>query len=142
METLNIAIIGATGIGKSTFVQRVLGLSRPPISNASSVRMAVDNVAYNLTLLELDLEYFDMSPSQPIQWPKQVNGHIVPRVDGALILYDVTCKDSILELPRTLGKFEDCLFSLLLLCCHLATLSPPFTTRVLTIPIPFFFKLP
>jgi GTPase SAR1 family protein len=103
MENLNIAIIGATGVGKSSFVQRVIGLARPPLSNASTLRMVLDNITYGVTLLELDLEYFDMSPSKPIQWPKQINGHIVPRVDGALILYDVTSKESIMELPTTLG---------------------------------------
>lgn len=104
METFNIAIIGAAGVGKSSFVQRVLGLSRPPISNASSVRIVVDNVTHMVTLLELDLEHFELSPSQPIQWPKQINGHIVPRVDAALILYDVVSKESILGLPQTLGR--------------------------------------
>ncbi|KAF9870156.1 ras guanyl-nucleotide exchange factor [Colletotrichum karsti] len=100
MESLNIAVIGASGVGKSSFVQRVLGLSRPPITNASSVRMVVDNVTYGVTLIELDLEYFELNPLQPIQWPKQINGHIVPRVDGALILYDVMNKESMKELPQ------------------------------------------
>lgn len=99
----NIAVIGSTGVGKSSFVQRVLGLSRPPISNASSVRMQVDNTAHVITLLELDLEYFELNPTQQIQWPKQINGHIVPRVDAALILYDVMNRESIRELPQTLG---------------------------------------
>jgi len=103
MESLNIAIIGATGVGKSSFVQRVLGEPRLPTSNASNTRKVVENVMYDITLLELDLEYFDVNPSQPIQWPKQVNGHIVPRVDGALILYDVMNRQSIVELPQTLG---------------------------------------
>jgi GTPase SAR1 family protein len=103
MESFNIAVIGSTGVGKSSFVQRVLGLSRPPISNASSVRMLVDNNSHTVTLLELDLEYFELNPTQPIQWPKQINGHIVPRVDAALILYDVTNHDSVAELPQTLG---------------------------------------
>lgn len=104
MESLNIAIIGSTGVGKSIFVQRALGLGRPPISNASSVRMTFDNVPHNITLLELDLEYFELNPTQPIQWPKQINGHIVPRVDAALVLYDVMNPESIRELPQTLGK--------------------------------------
>ncbi|KAK1728097.1 hypothetical protein CaCOL14_000604 [Colletotrichum acutatum] len=103
MESLNIAVIGASGVGKSSFVQRVLGLSRPPITNASSVRMVVDNVTYGVTLIELDLEYFELNPLQPIQWPKQINGHIVPRVDGALIIYDVTNKESMKELPQTIA---------------------------------------
>lgn len=107
MESYNIAVIGATGVGKSSFVQRVLDLTRPPISNASTVRKVVDNVNHMITLLELDLEYFELNPSQPIQWPKQINGHIVPRVDAALILYDVTNKESIRELPQTVGMRLD-----------------------------------
>ncbi|KAF4499080.1 aimless (aleA) [Fusarium agapanthi] len=104
MESFNIAVIGSTGVGKSSFVQRVLGLSRPPISNASSVRMLVDNNSHAVTLLELDLEYFELNPTQPIQWPKQINGHIVPRVDAALILYDVTNHESVRELSQTLEE--------------------------------------
>ena len=103
MEPLNIAIIGSRGVGKSSFVQRVLGLSRPPISNSSSLRMVIDNRNYGVTLLELDLEHFDMAPDQHIQWPKQINGHILPRVDGALILYDVTNRATTVDLPRTLS---------------------------------------
>ncbi|KAJ0294710.1 hypothetical protein CBS470a_000622 [Colletotrichum nupharicola] len=62
--------------------------------------MVVDNVTYGVTLIELDLEYFELNPLQPIQWPKQINGHIVPRVDGALIIYDVMNKESMKELPQ------------------------------------------
>ncbi|KAM5355598.1 hypothetical protein ACJ41O_002244 [Fusarium nematophilum] len=107
MEGFNIAVIGSTGVGKSSFVQRVLGLSRPPISNASSVRMLVDNTSHVITLLELDLEYFELNPTQPIQWPKQINGHIVPRVDAALILYDVMNQESIRELSQTLAALTN-----------------------------------
>lgn len=104
MEPLNIAIIGARGVGKSSFVQRILGLPRPPAHDASSLRIVVDGRSYSVLLLELDLEHFDMAPERPIQWPRQVDGQILPRVDGALILYDVTNKETIMELPRTLGK--------------------------------------
>lgn len=107
MDSYNIAIIGAIGVGKSTFVQRILGLSRPPISTASSVRISVDSASYMITLLELDLDSFELNTPQPIQWPKQINGHIVPRVDAALVLYDVTNKDTIRELPQTLGMFDE-----------------------------------
>ncbi|PTB50389.1 hypothetical protein M431DRAFT_95550 [Trichoderma harzianum CBS 226.95] len=107
MESFNIAIIGAIGVGKSTFVQRILGLSRPPISTASSVRIVVDSAAYMITLLELDLDSFELNTPHPIQWPKQINGHIVPRVDAALVLYDVTNKDTIRELPQTLAALTN-----------------------------------
>lgn len=103
MESFNVAIIGSSGVGKSSFIQKVLGLSRPPISSTSSVRMVVDNITHMITLLELDLEHFELSPTTPIQWPKQINGHIVPRVDAALILYDVMNQETIRDLPQTLG---------------------------------------
>ncbi|KAL2205208.1 ras GEF [Sarocladium strictum] len=117
MESFNIAVIGATGVGKSSFVQRVLGLQRPSMSNTSSVRMAVDNLTHFVTLLELDLEYFELSPSQPIQWPKQMNGHIVPRVDAALILYDVMEKESIRDLPQTVAALTNSGLPAILVAC-------------------------
>ncbi|KAI9158378.1 Ras guanine nucleotide exchange factor A [Paramyrothecium foliicola] len=117
MESYNIAIIGATGVGKSSFVQRVLNLSRPPITNASSMRVAVDNATHLVTLLELDLEYFELNPSQPIQWPRQINGHIVPRVDAALLLYDVMNQESIRELPQAAGALANSNLPAILVAC-------------------------
>ncbi|UNI20211.1 hypothetical protein JDV02_006320 [Purpureocillium takamizusanense] len=98
MESYNVAVIGASAVGKSTLIQRVFALPRPPISNASTVRQVVDNVAIMVTLLELDLDHFEFSSAETIQWPKQINGHIIPRVDSAMILYDVTNKESLLPL--------------------------------------------
>jgi hypothetical protein len=67
--------------------------------------MTVDNVLYTVSLIELDLESFDIVPDRRIQWPKQINGHIVPRMDGALLLYDVMNSESIQELPQTLSEY-------------------------------------
>jgi GTPase SAR1 family protein len=101
-ETINIAVIGSEGVGKSAFVQRALRLARPPSTNINAVRLEIEGVPHIVTLIELDLETFDVDPAQPVRWPKQINGHMVPRIDGALILYDVTNKDSIRELPHTI----------------------------------------
>jgi GTPase SAR1 family protein len=104
MSDINIAVIGSNGVGKSTLIQRALGLRMVPSSIASSLRMSVDNVVYTVSLIELDLESFDINPDQRIQWPKQIGGHIVPRMDGALLLYDVMNRESIAELPTTLSE--------------------------------------
>lgn len=105
MENVNIAVIGAAGVGKSTLIQRALGLRALPTAVASSLKMSVDNVVYTVSMIELDLESFDFNPdSKFVQWPKQINGQIVPRMDGALILYDVMNRESILDLPQTLSK--------------------------------------
>ncbi|PQE21021.1 hypothetical protein CJF32_00005450 [Rutstroemia sp. NJR-2017a WRK4] len=104
MADINVAVIGSNGVGKSTLIQRALGLRALPTSITSSLRMSVDNVAYTVSLIELDLESFDINPDRQIQWPKQMNGHIVPRMDGALLLYDVMNRESIAELPQTLSE--------------------------------------
>jgi GTPase SAR1 family protein len=102
MDSINIAVIGADGVGKSAFIQRALRLPRPPSLNVTSLRQDVDGAPHVVTLIELDLEDFDVNPDQPIQWPKQIGGHMVPRVDGALILYDVMNKESVRDLPPTM----------------------------------------
>lgn len=107
MESYTIAVIGSAGAGKSTFIQKVLGLSRPPIGSSASVRLVVDNVTHGVSLFELDLENFDQTASsQTIQWPKQINGHIVPRPDAALVLYDVTNPASVRPLPQAMSTSQ------------------------------------
>lgn len=107
MDTINIAVIGAVGVGKSTFIQRSLRLTRLPTSNTATVRQEVDGIPHVVTLVEFDMEYFDLEdavvPGQPIQWPKQINGQFVPRLEGAFVLYDVTNKESVPEIPVTLS---------------------------------------
>lgn len=100
---INIAIIGAEGAGKSTLIQRALGLRHPPLSVASTFKMNIDNTTYSVSLIELDLEAFDFTNERRILWPKQVDGIIVPRLDGALILYDVMNIESISHLPQTMN---------------------------------------
>ncbi|KAI7920322.1 hypothetical protein M0657_003210 [Pyricularia oryzae] len=99
MDTLNIAVLGADGVGKSTFIQRALRAPRPPGNNITTVRLDLDGSALRATFLEVDTEFLEVEEKQPIHWPKQINGHMVPRIDGVLVLYDVTNKESLRELP-------------------------------------------
>ncbi|KAM3433291.1 hypothetical protein MY4824_006074 [Beauveria thailandica] len=118
MESYTIAVIGSAGAGKSTFIQKVLGLSRPPIGSSASVRLVVDNVTHGVSLFELDLENFDQAASsQTIQWPKQINGHIVPRPDAALVLYDVTNPDSVRPLPQAMTAITNAGLPSILVAC-------------------------
>ncbi|RYP26103.1 hypothetical protein DL766_006838 [Monosporascus sp. MC13-8B] len=103
MEYLNIAVIGANGVGKTQFIQRAMSLPRPPGPSATTARINVDNLPYAVTLFELDLEYFDVDPNRQIQWPRQMGGAIMPRIHGVLLLYDVMNRESIMQLPDTLN---------------------------------------
>lgn len=106
MDSIYIAVIGSEGVGKSTFMKGALGLHVLPTLPVASLKMSVDHVPYTVTLIELDLDGFDVDPDRSITWPKQVNGQIVPLFDGALLLYDVTNSDSITHLPQTLSKLS------------------------------------
>ncbi|RYP19755.1 hypothetical protein DL765_003178 [Monosporascus sp. GIB2] len=103
MEYLNIAVIGANGVGKTQFIQRAMSLPRPPGPSATTARINIDNLPYAVTLFELDLEYFDVDPNRQIQWPRQMGGAIMPRIHGVLLLYDVMNRESIMQLPDTLN---------------------------------------
>jgi len=100
MEEINIAVIGSNGVGKSHFIHRALSLPRVPGPHPTTTRIQIDNVTFAIMLFELDLEYFDVDPERQIKWPKQIDGSIMPRVDGVLLLFDVTDRESSAELPQ------------------------------------------
>lgn len=105
MNPFNIAIIGANGVGKSFFMQRALKLAQPPNQAGNIVAFnwtETDGSQHTVNTFEVDLEAFDLGMNEPIRWPRQANGQMAPRVDGTLVLYDVTNKDSVNLLPQTL----------------------------------------
>lgn len=103
MDTINIAIIGANGVGKSSFMQRALKLSAPPNQAIVTFNWTEsDGTQHTVNTFEVDLDAFDLEMNEPIRWPRQANGQMAPRVDGTMVLYDVTSKDSIKMLPQTL----------------------------------------
>ncbi|CAG8971227.1 hypothetical protein HYALB_00001391 [Hymenoscyphus albidus] len=117
MATINIAVMGGGGVGKTTFTQNALGLRSLPTSITSSLRMSVDNIVYTVSLIELALESFDIAQDRRIEWPKQINGQMVPRMDGALLLYDVMNRDSIAALPQALNGLVDSALPTILVSC-------------------------
>lgn len=119
MDTINIAIIGANGVGKSAFMQRALKLAQPPSQQGFLIFnwTEADGTQHAVHMFEVDLEAFDLEMNQPIRWPRQANGQMAPRVDGTMVLYDVMNKDSINLLPQTLCE---------------STPPPLFTTRCIS----------
>ncbi|KAI1438641.1 RAP guanine nucleotide exchange factor 4 [Xylaria sp. CBS 124048] len=108
MESFSFVVIGANGVGKSHFIRTAMSLPLPPMADSkpTTVRMVVDNISYAVTLFELDLQCFELEHydgQRFIRWPKQMDGSILPRVNGVLFVYDVTNKESIAHLPETLN---------------------------------------
>lgn len=66
-----IAVVGAYGVGKSTFIQRAYDLKSSSSSKdvVSSKFMVVDRPPCNVKLAEIDWAKIDFE-SQPLVWPR------------------------------------------------------------------------
>jgi GTPase SAR1 family protein len=108
MENINIAVLGTAQVGKSTLIQRALDLRGLPSTPVSGQKMSVDNVIYRVSLIELGLDSVKFHPDHPIQWPLQILGQKIPRMDGSLLLYDVMNRASIIDIPQILSESSFC----------------------------------
>lgn len=65
-----IAVVGANGVGKSTFIQKAHDLKSPSSKDVvSSKIMTVERSPCNVKLVEVDWAKLDFE-SQPLVWPR------------------------------------------------------------------------
>lgn len=103
MLDMNIAVIGADGAGKSTFVRKALGLADTTPPNQCHRKWSIDNIQHVVRLVELDIDDVQVKTGNAIEWPKTAHGAPVPRIDAAITVYDVTVKESLAGVPEMLG---------------------------------------
>lgn len=104
MQEVTLAVLGAAKTGKSTFVQCALDLKKPAVSPASTKKVSLEGETSVLRLIELPIEEVGVAKNQEIDWPEKLGDQVMPRIDGALVLYDVTNQDSIAQVPSMLGE--------------------------------------
>lgn len=107
LPEINIAVIGAEGVGKSTFVQNALELPCLPSQSSAERKFPVQGNTYLVRLLELPIQNIDINDDDTISWPDIIEDKIMPKVDGALALYDVKDKASVIELPEMLSELDN-----------------------------------
>jgi hypothetical protein len=95
-------VLGSRRVGKSSFIQKALDLRQNPPTAGSSKKMALDGVVYVVRLREVLIDDITIDESRKITWPKLFDEENVPPIDGALILYDVTNGESVIEVPDVL----------------------------------------
>ncbi|KXT07352.1 hypothetical protein AC578_426 [Pseudocercospora eumusae] len=107
LPEINIAIVGSSSVGKSTFVQCALELPALPESQATERRISIvgDDRIYLVRLLEVPLNEVDIDDDNddPINWPDTIEDKMMPHVDGVVALYDIQDKSSVEDLPETLS---------------------------------------
>lgn len=64
--------------------------------------MSLDDVIYMVHLVEMSLDDIGFVSDDRIKWPRSLEGTAVPRVDGVLVLYDVTNEESSVGIPELL----------------------------------------
>lgn len=107
LPEINIAVVGASSVGKSTFVQRALELPALPLLQATERKVLVGDSVYLVRLFEVPLDEVDVDDDDDhdtITWPDTIEGKMMPHVDGAVALYDIQDKSSVEELPETLSE--------------------------------------
>ncbi|KZF19987.1 ras GEF [Xylona heveae TC161] len=117
MREVRIAVVGESGVGKTTFVQRALALSQPPRSTITSRRLSLNKVTHQVRCLEIRLNDVEIRNDHSIKWPFEIEGQVFPRVDGALLLYDVTNGQSVAALPNLLNALTKASVPCILVAC-------------------------
>ncbi|KAF2093287.1 ras GEF [Rhizodiscina lignyota] len=101
MHEINIAVLGAAGVGKSSFIQRVFDHRAPPTLTVTPRKMSIDGEEYTVRLIELSFDDLEFDDSH-ITWPDAADSRPLPPIDGVLTLYDVMNKESLTDVPETL----------------------------------------
>ena len=105
LPQVHLVILGHQGVGKSTFVQKALDLWALPSTSSSAKQMFLDGVIYVVRLTEVALDDIKVFDRRRVTWPNYVITKETDRIDGVLVLYDVTDQDSVTEVPEVLRKF-------------------------------------
>ena len=104
LPEIDLAVIGASGVGKSTFIQRALGLRNLPAVPLSARTMSINGVLFHVRLLELEFHHLDLDVDRSVRWPIRTAEMGLPRIQGALVLCDLMSERSLSTIPRILSE--------------------------------------
>jgi ABC-type phosphate transport system ATPase subunit len=103
MQDLNIAVIGAQGTGKSTFIRRALGLPDTASTANCNRIMTIDGASWIVRFLEMSIDDVHLGERNTIKWPDTVHDSATSRMDAAITIYDVTSQESLAKVPEMMG---------------------------------------
>ena len=103
MQDINVAVLGARGSGKSTFIRHALNLPNAGPAAVCTRRMTIDGGLYVVRFLEMSIDDVQVRDQNCIKWPDALDDLTTPRIDGAVTIYDVTSEQSLARVPEVLG---------------------------------------
>lgn len=117
MQDINIAVLGARGTGKSSFVRRALGLPDSTASAMCSRKWSIDDTPYVVRLLEIDFNDVHIGERNTLKFPETIDDLATPRIDGAVTIYDVTKQESVKKVPEMLYILSKISLPFVLVAC-------------------------
>lgn len=98
-------VLGAEGVGKSTFVQKALDVPYPTASRAAERKIFVKGDDYIVRLLEVSIDDVDWDDDdEMVIWPETIDDKMMPKIDGVLVLYSIKDESSLETVPEMLSK--------------------------------------
>jgi septin family protein len=101
LPQVNIVLLGARGVGKSTFIQNSFDLRQLPSEVITSQKMSLDGIVYVVRLIEMRFREVMLDETK-IKWPKNLKELGVPSIDGVLALCDVTDQEGFTDTKELL----------------------------------------
>lgn len=86
-------------------MQKALGLTSPPSTQAAERRISIEGTDYLVRMLELPVDEVDIDNDDlTVSWPETIEDKVMPKIDGALTLYDVKDQGSLESIPEMLSE--------------------------------------
>ena len=105
---ITVAVIGEASTGKSTFIRCALDLKRPMTGTSATKKVSLEGEVSALRLLEVQISALAMLSDEDTSQAVGGLGQTMDHLDGALLMYDITNKESIRSIPQILCR---CLIS-------------------------------
>ncbi|KAF2839551.1 ras GEF [Patellaria atrata CBS 101060] len=117
MTDINIGVLGAPGVGKSSFIQRAFDLRTSAPSKISARKLSIEGDVRIVRLVEVPFDDVTIEDDDRIRWPDAIDDRPMPRIDGALTLYDIMNPESLEHVPPMLMAFHKASLPSVLVSC-------------------------
>ncbi|OMP85532.1 Ras guanine nucleotide exchange factor A [Diplodia seriata] len=117
VEDINIGVIGDSAVGKTRFIDRAFDLRTRSHARTATRKMSIDGTVYTVRLVEVPFEELDIEHDDRICWPEKIDDMPAPRIDGALMLYDVMNQESLAQVPGMLNVVHKAALPCVLVGC-------------------------